>query len=78
VRLGKVLENVQNQIWIFRRKTYDLSSSSAADHHEEILLALENDDQAKAEKAMSDHIGNVRRKLLEFLQAQQRADSAAV
>jgi DNA-binding GntR family transcriptional regulator len=77
-RLGKVLENVQNQIWIFRRKTYDLSSSSAADQHEEILLALENDDRTKAEKAMSDHIGNVRRKLLEFLQAQQRADSAAV
>jgi hypothetical protein len=31
---------VQNQIWIFRRKTYDLSSSTAPDFHETIVAAL--------------------------------------
>lgn len=76
-RLAKVLENVQNQIWIFRRKTYDLSSSSAPDFHEGIVRALEKNDRAKAEKAMSDHISNVRRKLLEFLEAQQSAEPVA-
>ena len=73
--LGKVLENVQNQIWIFRRKTYDLSSSSAPDHHDAILRALEKNDRAKAAKAMSEHIGNVRQKLVEFLA--QSAESVA-
>jgi DNA-binding GntR family transcriptional regulator len=76
-RLAKVLENVQNQIWIFRRKTYDLSSSSAPDFHEGIVRALEKNDRAKAERAMSDHIRNVRRKLLEFLEAQQSAEPVA-
>ena len=74
-RLGKMLENVQNQIWIFRRKTYDLSSSSAPDHHETIVRALEKNDRAKAAKAMSEHIGNVRQKLVEFLA--QSAESVA-
>ena len=69
-RLGKVLENVQNQIWIFRRKTYDLSSSSAPDFHEAILEALEKSDRLAAEEAMRAHISGVRKKLVEFLEAQ--------
>ncbi len=69
-RLCRVLENVQNQIWIFRRKTYDLSSSSAPDYHEAILVALEKSDRLAAEEAMREHISGVRRKLVEFLEAQ--------
>ena len=69
-RLSKTLENVQNQIWIFRRKTYDLSSSSAPDHHEAIIEALEKGDRAAAEESMRDHISGVRRKLVEFLETQ--------
>jgi DNA-binding GntR family transcriptional regulator len=76
-RLCKALENVQNQIWIFRRKTYDLSSSVAPDAHEAILLALEKDDRAAAAQAMSDHIGRVRRKLVAFLEAQPNVGSIA-
>jgi DNA-binding GntR family transcriptional regulator len=68
-RLCRILENVQNQIWIFRRKTYDLSSSSAPDHHDAIVSALEKGDRAAAEQAMSEHISSVRRKLVEFLEA---------
>ncbi len=67
-RLCKTLENVQNQIWIFRRKTYDLSSSTAADFHQTIVEALEAGDRNAAARAMRDHIGTVRRKLLEFLE----------
>lgn len=66
-RLCKVLENVQNQIWIFRRKTYDLSSSSAPDFHDAIIAALEKGDRLRAQEAMRDHIGGVRRKLVEFI-----------
>src|SRR5690349_12960913 len=33
-QLCAVLENIQNQIWLQRRKTYDLSSSTAPDAHE--------------------------------------------
>lgn len=71
-RLSKTLENVQNQIWIFRRKTYDLSSSTAADYHEAIVAALETGKRRRAEQAMSEHINTVRRRLLEFVQQEQR------
>lgn len=66
-RLCKMLENVQNQIWIFRRKTYDLSSSSATGAHEEIVAALEDGNRARAERAMNEHITVVLRKLLDFI-----------
>src|SRR3984885_7767943 len=39
-RLCDVLENIQNQIWLFRRKTYNLSSSAAPDAHDALLDAL--------------------------------------
>ena len=71
-RLSKMLENVQQQIWLFRRKTYDLSSSSAPDAHEAILTALENGKRMQAERAMSEHIASVRQKLVDFL-AQESA-----
>ncbi len=76
-RLCRTLENVQNQIWIFRRKTYDLSSSTAADYHEAIVEALETGERSRAEQAMSEHINNVRRKLLEFLEQEQRENAAS-
>ncbi|MFB3830170.1 MAG: GntR family transcriptional regulator [Bryobacteraceae bacterium] len=77
-RLCKALENVQNQIWIFRRKTYDLSSSTAPDFHVAIAGALEAGDRTRAEQAMREHIATVRQKLLEFLEQehQKQADRA--
>ncbi|HEY3841060.1 MAG TPA: GntR family transcriptional regulator [Bryobacteraceae bacterium] len=69
-RLCDVLENLQNQIWLFRRKTYDVSSSSAPDAHEALLDALEKggDDRSDAEGAMSRHISTVRKRLIEHLE----------
>lgn len=80
-RLCDVLENIQNQIWLFRRKTYDLSSSAAPDAHDALLDALEkagveNGDRTDAENAMSRHISTVRKKLLEHL-AQAEAEKPA-
>ncbi len=66
-RLAKLLENVQQQIWLFRRKTYDLSSTTAPDAHEAIFTALENGKRIQAERAMSEHIASVRKKLVDFL-----------
>jgi DNA-binding GntR family transcriptional regulator len=62
-----MLENLQNQIWLFRRKTYSLSSSVAPDAHDAIVSALEDGDRGKAEEIMREHISTVRKKLLEHL-----------
>jgi DNA-binding GntR family transcriptional regulator len=75
--LCTVLENIQNQIWLSRRKTYDLSSSTAPGHHEAIVTALEHKDRDKAEAIMREHIQNVRTRLVEFLES-RRAEKLAV
>lgn len=75
-RLCRTLENVQNQIWIFRRKTYDLSSSTAADFHESIIAALEAGDRGRAARAMRDHVTTVCHKLIEFLEEKPAAKHA--
>jgi len=74
--LCAVLENLQNQIWLSRRNTYDLSSSTAPDYHQAIVDALEANQRDKAEDAMRDHIQNVKRRLLEFLESSQVAETA--
>jgi DNA-binding GntR family transcriptional regulator len=74
-RLCKILDNVQNQIWICRRKTYDLSSSTAPAFHETIVAALERDDRSEAERAMSEHIATVCRKLADFLLQEEERKS---
>ena len=70
-RLCEVLQNLQSQIWIFRRKTYDITSSSAADSHEAIVEALLAGDRGRAEKAMANHISGVRKKLVDMLVQQE-------
>lgn len=71
--LCTVLENIQNQIWLSRRKSYDLSSSTAPDSHDAIVKALEEGSPEKAENAMREHIHTVRQRLLQFLEDQQLA-----
>jgi DNA-binding GntR family transcriptional regulator len=67
--LCRVLQNVQNRIWLSRRKTYDLSSSVAPDFHQAIVDALRKGDREEAQSAMRRHIGNVRERLVEYLTA---------
>jgi DNA-binding GntR family transcriptional regulator len=65
--LCRVLSNLQSQIWLCRRKTYDLSSSSAPHAHRAILDAFEKEDRKAAQTAMRRHIVHVREQLLAFL-----------
>lgn len=71
--LCSLLTNIQNQIWLSRRKTYDLSSSTAPDNHQAIVEALEADDRPRAESAMRAHIQTVRTRLVEFLESRELA-----
>jgi DNA-binding GntR family transcriptional regulator len=66
--LSRVLINIQNQIWMCRRKTYDLSSSTAPDAHQAILEALENGNRKQAQAAMRSHISLVRQRLIAFME----------
>ncbi len=66
--LCRVLANVQNQIWLCRRKTYDLSASMSPDAHKAILEALERGNRAEAQSAMQTHIALVRQRLIGFMQ----------
>jgi DNA-binding GntR family transcriptional regulator len=69
--LCRVLENIQNQIWLFRCQTYDLSSSTAPRAHTAILKAFEEGDRVQAETAMREHISHVRSRLVEFIGKKQ-------
>jgi len=70
--LCMVLQNTQNQIWLCRRKTYELSGSTAPDYHQSIVDALEENDRVRAQETMREHIQNVRRRLLQFMEGLQR------
>lgn len=66
--LCRVLANVQNQIWLCRRKTYELSSSTAPSAHLAIIEALEKGNRREAQNAMRSHIDLVRKRLIAFMQ----------
>jgi DNA-binding GntR family transcriptional regulator len=70
--LCRVLDNVHSQLWLCRRKTYGLSSSTAPDAHLAILVALEKGDRQKAQKAMRSHIALVRDRLIAFMEQNGR------
>ena len=68
--LCRVLSNVQNQIWLFRCKTYRLSSTTAPGAHRAILDALSANSKKAAEAAMREHIRLVRNRLIAHLKDQ--------
>lgn len=68
--LTEILRNVQHQVWLFRRKTYDLSRSKATDTHAAIVQALEKGDKDRAQRLMREHITEVRDKLIHYLEEQ--------
>jgi DNA-binding GntR family transcriptional regulator len=74
-QLCRVLSNIQNQIWLCRCNTYNLSSSVAADSHQAIVAALRQHNRAQAETAMRSHITHVRLRLVEFLEQKLVEDS---
>lgn len=68
-RLLKMLENIQQQVWLFRRRTYDLTRSMAMASHSNIVGALEAGDKKAAELLMRKHISGVKETLVESLRA---------
>lgn len=74
-RLVEVLENLQHQVWLFRRHTYDLSRSKAVASHRAIVEALEKGDKRRAERLMREHISGVCQQLIAHLRQQGQADS---
>jgi DNA-binding GntR family transcriptional regulator len=74
-QLCTILENIQNQIWLCRCRTYNLSSSTAPDAHQSIVDALEQGDRKKATKAMRAHITFVRKQLIDSLAQRETSQS---
>jgi DNA-binding GntR family transcriptional regulator len=66
--LCRVLSNVQSQIWLCRRKTYNLSSTTAPEAHQTILDAFAKNDRKTAQAAMRKHISFVKKRLLHFME----------
>jgi DNA-binding GntR family transcriptional regulator len=66
--LCRMLTNIQNQLWLCRRKTYNLSGSTAPGAHNAILIALEKGIRKAAQSAMRRHISLVRQRLLDSMQ----------
>jgi DNA-binding GntR family transcriptional regulator len=62
--LCQTLARIQNQLWLCRRKTYDLSASTAPSAHKAILDALEQGNRKAAENAMRSHVSLVRQRLV--------------
>jgi len=71
--LFAMLENIQNQIWLCRCKTYNLSSSSAPQNHRFIVEALRENDRRKAKIAMREHIEYVQQQLVAYLSSHATA-----
>lgn len=70
--LSRVLETIQNQIWLFRTQTYSLSSGAAPAAHHRILKALHDGDNEAAERAVREHIQHVRDTLLSHLEGDSK------
>jgi DNA-binding GntR family transcriptional regulator len=66
--LNRMLETIQNQIWLIRSQTYRLSSGSAPNAHLRIVAALKKKDKVEAESAIREHISYVCNLLVKHLE----------
>jgi DNA-binding GntR family transcriptional regulator len=74
--LCRVLSSLQSHTRLCRRKTYDLSASSAPDAHHAIVDALEKGDGKAAQAPMHRHITLVRERLLAFIDGSSTGNRA--
>lgn len=65
--LNRMLQTIQNQIWLIRTQTYRLSSGTAPDAHRRILAALRKKNRAAAELAIREHITHVCEVFVQYL-----------
>lgn len=66
-RLVQALANLQNQLTVFRRRTYDISSSRAVEAHVSLCEALIAGDRERAQDLMREHIASTRDKLIQHM-----------
>jgi DNA-binding GntR family transcriptional regulator len=66
--LCHLLANMQNQLWLCRRLTCNVSSTTALKAHSVILECLESGDRKEAQNAMKNHIASIRKRLLEYIE----------
>lgn len=71
-RLVHVLANLQNQLVMFRDRTYDITSSPALKAHLELCAALAGGDRERALELMREHIANTRDRLVQDVTAEPR------
>lgn len=67
-RLKFIIDNIQNQVDIIMQANADIPGryDKAYEEHMEILNAIIDKDEARAEKAMRNHIKNVSMSMIEF------------
>jgi DNA-binding GntR family transcriptional regulator len=75
-RIAHALENIQQQVWIFRRKTYDLSRSKAVVAHTRIVDALAAGNKSAARRIMRNHMTSVCGRLVAFVKSPATAERA--
>lgn len=63
-RLCSLIENIQHQLWLFRRKKYVLSGATTPDDYGDLVEAIARNDRSAAIDILSRHISGVRQKLL--------------
>ena len=72
-RLKKILENMRNQMFIVRARTFELSSHTSVKEHLHILEALEQGKRDVAANLMVEHIRAVRTQLVNYLHERESA-----
>ncbi len=73
-QLAKIIGELYQQVWLFRRKTYDVSRSHALDFHAAIVTALSRMDKVEAQRLMREHMTEVRGRLEEQVQSVTATD----
>ena len=75
--LCRVFANIQDQLWLCRCQTYNLTSPDTPDSHHEISQAIREHDRQRAQTVMRRHISLVREALLQSVTT-QLSESTAV
>jgi len=73
-QLAKIIGELCQQVWLFRRRTYDVTRSHALDFHAAIVTALSRMDKAEAQRLMREHMAEVRGRLEEQVQSAAAVD----
>ena len=74
--LHRVFANIQDQLWLCRCQTYNLTSPDTPESHREISRAIREHDRQRAQEVMRRHISLVRDALLRSVTSRQSEATA--